>query len=83
VTDRDMPFGSSGPWSIHKYTLRGGKQEGVDVIAVNNGKLRFSVVPTRGMNVLRVEAGDLQLGWDSPVKRSSIRRRSICKVAAG
>jgi hypothetical protein len=68
VTDRDMPFGSSGPWSIHKYTLRGGKQEGVDVIAVNNGKLRFIVVPTRGMSVLRVEAGDLRLGWDSPVK---------------
>lgn len=68
VTDRNMPFASSGPWSIHKYRLRGGKQEGVDVIAVNNGKLRFIVVPTRGMSVLRVEAGDLRLGWDSPVK---------------
>ena len=68
VTDHDMPFESSGPWSIHKYTLRGGKQEGVDVIAVNNGKLRFIVVPTRGMSVLRVEADNLQLGWDSPVK---------------
>src|SRR5262249_15995176 len=46
----------------------GGKQEGVDVIAVDNGKLRFTVVPTRGMGVLAVTMGDVRLGWDSPVK---------------
>lgn len=68
ITDRGMPFPSAGPWSIQKYTLHGGKQEGVEVIAVNNGKLRLIVIPTRGMNVLRVESGDLRLGWDSPVK---------------
>jgi hypothetical protein len=68
TTHRDFDFKSAAPWSIHKYTLRGGKQEGVDVIVVNNGKLQFTVVPTRGMNVLKVESGDLRLGWDSPVK---------------
>lgn len=68
LTDRDVPFETLRGWSIHKYTLRGGKQEGVDVIAVNNGKLRFLVLPTRGMSVLRVESGELRLGWDSPVK---------------
>ena len=68
VTDRDVPFPSRGPWSIHKYTLHGGKQEGVEIIAVDNGKVRLLIVPTRGMNVLRVESGDLRLGWDSPVK---------------
>ena len=68
ITDRDVPFPSRGPWSIHKYTLHGGKQEGVEVIAVDNGKLHLLIVPTRGMNVLRVESGDLRLGWDSPVK---------------
>ena len=34
-------------WSVRKSTLRGGKQEGVDVIVVNNGKLEFTVVPPR------------------------------------
>ncbi|MGB8170827.1 MAG: aldose 1-epimerase family protein [Chthoniobacteraceae bacterium] len=58
----------SPPWTITKSTLHGGKQEGVDVIAVKNGKLQFTVVPTRGMSVLRVQCGDLRLGWDSPVK---------------
>jgi beta-fructofuranosidase len=55
-------------WSVRKYTLHGGKQEGVDVIVVDNGKLRFTVVPTRGMGVLSVTMGDVRLGWDSPVK---------------
>lgn len=55
-------------WSVSKSTLHGGKQEGVDVIVVNNGRLRFTVIPTRGMGVLRVELGDVRLGWDSPVK---------------
>ena len=55
-------------WSVHKRELRGGKQDGVDVILVDNGKLQMTVVPTRGMSVLEVRQGDLRLGWDSPVK---------------
>ena len=49
----DSGVGKNGQvaWSVRKYTLRGGKQAGVDVVEVNNGKLRFTVVPTRGMNV--------------------------------
>jgi hypothetical protein len=33
-------------WWIRKATLHGGKQEGVDIIEVDNGKLRFTLVPT-------------------------------------
>ena len=54
-------------WSVRKYTLRGGKQHGVDVIEVDNGKLKFSVIPTRGMNVYELQCGDVKLGWNSPV----------------
>ena len=68
VTHRDLDLKTSAAWSVQKYTLHGGKQEGVDVIIVNNGKLSFVVVPTRGMSVLKVEMGDIRLGWDSPVK---------------
>src|SRR5262245_50583176 len=67
ITHRDFDFKSAIPWSVQKYTLRGGKQEGVDVIVVNNGRLSFVVVPTRGMSALKVEMGDIRLGWDSPV----------------
>jgi hypothetical protein len=68
ITHRDFDSKSAAPWSVQKYTLRGGKQEGVDVIVVNNGRLSFVVIPTRGMGVAKVEMGDIRLGWDSPVK---------------
>ncbi len=55
-------------WSVRKYVLHGGKQEGVEVIDVDNGRLRFRVIPTRGMSVGEVVMGDLRLGWDAPVK---------------
>jgi len=55
-------------WSINKRTLHGGKQEGVDLIEVDNGRLQFRVIPTRGMSVLDVTLGDVRLGWNSPVK---------------
>jgi hypothetical protein len=67
VSARDVTPGSP-PWSAKKLTLHGGKQEGVDVIVVDNGKLQITVVPTRGMGVREVRCGDVRLGWDSPVK---------------
>src|SRR5690349_9107065 len=68
VTPRDLRLPAQIPWSIHKMTLHGGKQEGVDVIVVDNGRLSFTVIPTRGMSILRVTSGDVTLGWASPVK---------------
>ena len=68
VNASQMPFKTAGAWSIQKYVLHGGKQEGVDIIVLNNGKLTITIVPTRGMSVLRVESSDLTLGWNSPVK---------------
>ena len=59
---------SPAAWSVRKYVLHGGRQEGVEIIEVDNGKLRFTVVPTRGMSIYRVYMGGLRLGWDSPVK---------------
>jgi hypothetical protein len=66
LTHRDLGFAT--PWSIRKLTLHGGRQEGVDVIVVDNGLLTFTVIPTRGMGILEATAGDVRLGWDSPVK---------------
>ncbi len=68
ITSRNITPDCPVSWSVRKYVLHGGKQEGVEVIEVNNGKLRFTVVPTRGMSIQEVLMGDLRLGWDSPVK---------------
>jgi len=68
ITSRELDQRGPTAWTVRKHTLHGGKQDGVDVIEVDNGRLRFTVVPTRGMGVLRVDMGDVRLGWDSPVR---------------
>jgi len=68
VSSRDVTPDCSTPWSVRMYALHGGKQEGVSLVVVDNGKLQFTVIPTRGMGVLSVTMGDVRLGWDSPVK---------------
>jgi hypothetical protein len=68
VTDRDLPEIKAGPWSVRKTTLHGGKQEGVELVTIDNGKTTITVVPTRGMSVLEARSGELRLGWNSPVK---------------
>jgi len=68
LTHHQLPLQTAATWHIKKFKLHGGKQEGVDVIEVNNGRLRFAVAPTRGMSVLEVETHEARLGWESPVK---------------
>jgi hypothetical protein len=58
----------SSSWSVIQTTLRGGKQEGVELLTLNNGRLKIRIIPTRGMGILDVTMDDIRLGWDSPVK---------------
>ena len=55
-------------WSITNHILHGGKQEGVEIITLDNGKLTIRIIPTRGMGILDVKMGNTRLGWNSPVK---------------
>ena len=68
LSQAELPLPTTTAWSIKKFTLCGGRQAGVEVIEVDNGRLRLVVVPTRGLSILRVDSGDVRLGWDSPVK---------------
>src|SRR5579859_1249890 len=61
-------WGGKTAWSVALRTLHGGRQEGVQVIEVNNGAMSFTIVPTRGFEVWKAQAGNLRLGWDSPAK---------------
>ena len=56
-----------GSWSITKSYLAGGRQEGTEIVEIDNGALKFVVVPTRGMSIWRAEIQGIRLGWDSPV----------------
>ena len=54
------------PFALNKRTLRGGLRDGVDVVELDNGRLRLTLLPTRGLGVWRAECGDVRLGWKSP-----------------
>jgi hypothetical protein len=56
------------PWSVTQKTLRGGKQEGVKLLTLDNGKLQILIIPDRGMGIFDVTSKGVRLGWDSPVK---------------
>jgi hypothetical protein len=68
VTAKEATPGCPVAWAVRKRTLHGGKQEGVELVVIDNGKLQITVIPTRGMGILAVTMGDVRLGWDSPVK---------------
>jgi hypothetical protein len=60
--------GTATGYSVRKRTLHGGLREGVEIIEVDNGALRFTLLPTRGMGIWRAALRDFEVGWKSPVK---------------
>ena len=68
VGARETGITPDAQWSVRRQRLHGGKQDGVDVIVIDNGRMTITLVPTRGMGILRVVSGDMRLGWDSPVR---------------
>lgn len=67
ITSAEVTPECSHDWSVTKTTLRGGRQEGVELITVDNGMLKLVLCPTRGMGIMSVTMRDFQLKWDSPV----------------
>jgi galactose mutarotase-like enzyme len=65
--EKKLALGKSSG-SVCRRTLRGGTSEGVDLVEIDNGALRFAVVPTRGMGLWKAWLGDTEIGWNSPVK---------------
>ncbi|PXF33056.1 hypothetical protein WH50_00545 [Pokkaliibacter plantistimulans] len=56
------------PVKISKHRLHGGKQQGVDLLTLENGEMQISLIPTRGMSIYEVRCDGYRLGWQSPVK---------------
>ena len=49
-------------WSVSKYVLHGGKQEGVEIIKIDNGRLRFDLVPNRSISIMQISIDDFYPG---------------------
>jgi galactose mutarotase-like enzyme len=58
----------AGKFCIAKSRLQGGLSDGVDVVEVDNGAMRFTILPTRGMGLWKAICGEVELGWKSPVQ---------------
>lgn len=68
ITSEQLGIESKTPFTVEKKRLHGGRQEGVDLLIVDNGLMQITLVPTRGMGIYNVKSDDLRVGWDSPVK---------------
>ena len=66
------------PWSVWTRDLHGGRQDGVRLISIGNGKMTITIVPNRGMGILAVshtiadkdERIHRRIGWRSPVQET-------------
>lgn len=67
VDGTSLDLDTEADWSVYKTTLRGGLQQGMDLIEVDNGVLSFFILPTRGMGIWKGTYKGIPLGWDSPV----------------
>ena len=67
ISSQDLGLTPSKPFSVRMRALHGGRQEGVCIVDIDTGAMKISVVPTRGMNVLEAVAGNVRIGWKSPV----------------
>lgn len=66
LTHHDLGIKNSA-FKIQNNVLKGGKQDGSQVITISSGNFTIKVSPTRGMGILSVEGDGVRMGWDSPV----------------
>jgi hypothetical protein len=79
----ELGLGEEAPWSVSKRRLRGGRRDGVDLIVVDNGALRFSVVPTRGMGLWKGFYLGNYLGWESPITDGPVHPALVNLASSG
>ncbi len=83
VDAAELGLAATAPWSLAKRHLRGGRRDGVDLIIVDNGALRFAVVPTRGMGLWKGFYQGNYLGWESPITDGPVHPALVNLGSAG
>jgi hypothetical protein len=83
VDAQALGLGETCPFLVSKERLHGGRRDGVDLIVVDNGVLRFFVVPTRGMGLWKGWYQGNRLGWDSPITDGPVHPALVNLSAAG
>ncbi len=52
---------------VAKKTLSGGRSEGMELIEIDNGRLKLALLPQRGMGIWKAWLDGTEFGWKSPV----------------
>jgi hypothetical protein len=58
----------AGQVGVCTTLLSDGRREGVRLVELTAGDMRVFVLPDRGLGIWKMVAGDVELGWQSPVK---------------
>jgi hypothetical protein len=64
----DQVGGAVRGYKVSKRRLQGGLRDGVDLVEIDNGRLRVAILPTRGMGLWKAWQADWEIGWQSPVR---------------
>lgn len=59
---------AAGPLAVRTRRLSGGRRDGVLVVELRAGSTSVFVLPDRGLGIWKMIAGDVELGWQSPVQ---------------
>jgi hypothetical protein len=59
---------SDAKFAVSTRKIQGGLRGGMEIIEVDNGSLKFWLLPERGMGIWKAWIGDIEIGWQSPVR---------------
>ena len=55
-------------YAVSTRKLYGGLRGGMEIIEVDNGRLKFWLLPERGMGIWKAWIDEIEIGWQSPVR---------------
>ncbi|MEY4729314.1 MAG: hypothetical protein RL020_472 [Pseudomonadota bacterium] len=59
---------SKANFAVTKRRLHGGLRGGMEIIEVDNGRMKFWLLPERGMGIWKAWLDGMEIGWQSPVR---------------
>jgi galactose mutarotase-like enzyme len=64
----ELRHSTSNQFEIKRYRLTEGKQSGCELIGVSSPSASALICPTRGMSLWKARLGEVECGWNSPVR---------------
>lgn len=66
ISNKDLGINAE-KFFIANTVLKGGKQEGSELLTINSNDFTIKLSPTRGLGIISVVGDGIRMGWDSPV----------------